>query len=86
LSSALQSTNQSPPAAAFAIFDLGQASSTWSPEIASEDPERPYVDLGKQTTVLDRSEVGVVHEAAAQRDPVSRAVARDNPARSVVIT
>ena len=35
--------------------------------------------------MLDPSAVGVVHEAAGQRDAVSRAVARDNPATSVAI-
>jgi hypothetical protein len=46
------------------------------------DP-RPWAR--RTEAVLDPSAVGVVHEAAGQRDAVSHAVARDNPVTSVVI-
>jgi hypothetical protein len=39
----------------------------------------PRAKPGRTEAVLDPSAVGVVHEAAAQRDAVSRAVARDKP-------
>ncbi len=49
-------------------------------------PHDPRAEAQRTEAVLDPSAVGVVHEAARQRDAVSRAVARDKPvATSVVI-
>src|SRR4029453_10274202 len=45
----------------------------------------PRAQARRTEAVLDPSAVDVVHEAAGQRDAVSRAVARDNPATSVAI-
>jgi len=39
----------------------------------------PRAEARRTEAVLDPSAVGVVHEAAGQRDAVSRAVARDKP-------
>ena len=39
----------------------------------------PGAEARRTEAVLDPSAVGVVHEAAGQRDAVSRAVARDKP-------
>src|SRR5207249_1534926 len=39
----------------------------------------PRAEARRTEAVLDRSAVGVVHDAAGQRDAVSRTVARDKP-------
>jgi hypothetical protein len=49
-------------------------------------PHDPRAETRPTEAVLNPSAVGVVHEAAGQRDAISRAVARDKPvATSVVI-
>ena len=67
------------------------AAARWSTEVTDRDDmplglHDPRAEARRTEAVLDPSAVGGVHEAAGQRDAVSRAVARDKPvATSVVI-